>query len=86
MAAEQRGVPVPGLAALRRRAVLSQEELAKLSGVGVATIRRLEQGANAHYATIDKLAKALKTTRRRLTRAPDTGEPQEEQPEEEETS
>lgn len=85
MAAEQRGVPVPGLAALRRRAVLSQEELAKLSGVGVATIRRLEQGANAHYATIDKLAKALKTTRKRLTRVPEAGDASE-QPDEEGTS
>jgi len=45
--------------------------LAKRSGVGIATISRLERGANAHYATIDKLAKALKTSRKRLTSSPE---------------
>ncbi|HEY7419441.1 MAG TPA: helix-turn-helix transcriptional regulator [Ktedonobacteraceae bacterium] len=71
MADDTRGVPVPGLAAMRKRATLSQEELAKRSGIGVATISRLERGANAHYATIDKLAKALKTSRKRLTSPPE---------------
>jgi transcriptional regulator with XRE-family HTH domain len=59
-------VPVPGLAAMRKRAGLSQEELAKRSGIGRVTISRLEQGANARYDTIEKLARALKTSRRRL--------------------
>lgn len=71
VADDTRGVPVPGLAAMRKRATLSQEELAKRSGVGVATISRLERGANAHYATIDRLAKALKTSRKRLTTPPE---------------
>lgn len=59
-------MPVPGLAAMRKRAGLSQEELAKRSGIGRVTISRLEQGANARYDTIEKLARALKTSRRRL--------------------
>ena len=61
---------MPGLAAMRKRAALSQEELSSRSGVGRATISRLERGANAHYATIDKLAVALNTSRRRLTTPP----------------
>jgi transcriptional regulator with XRE-family HTH domain len=61
-----KGVPVPQLAALRRKAGFSQEELARRSGVGRTTIYRLEQGANAHFYTIEKLAKALRTSRKRL--------------------
>jgi len=57
---------VPGLAALRKQEGLSQKELAERSGVGKATISRLERGANARYDTIDKLAEALGTTRKRL--------------------
>ncbi len=69
MAEDTRGVPVPGLAALRKRAGFSQEELARRSGIGRVTISRLERGANAHYDTIEKLARALKTSRRRLLEA-----------------
>jgi transcriptional regulator with XRE-family HTH domain len=69
MAGTVKGVPVPQLAALRRQAGLSQEELAKRSGVGRTTIYRLEQGANAHFYTIEKLAKALRTSRKRLMSA-----------------
>lgn len=57
---------MPGLAALRKQEGLSQKELAERSGVGKATISRLERGANARYDTIDKLAEALSTTRKRL--------------------
>lgn len=63
-----RGVPVPQLARLRRKAGWSQKELAERSGLGVATIGRLEQGTNAQYRTIDKLAEALQTTRAQLIR------------------
>jgi transcriptional regulator with XRE-family HTH domain len=66
VASDTRGVPVPGLAALRKQEGLSQKELAERSGVGKATISRLERGANARYDTIDKLAEALSTTRKRL--------------------
>ena len=68
MAEESRGVPVPQLAALRRRVGLSQEELATRSGIARSTITKLEHGANARYTTIDKLAEALQTTRENLIR------------------
>lgn len=73
MAGEVKGVPVPGLATLRRRAGFSQEELARRAGVGKTTIYRLEQGANAHFYTIEKLARALKTSRKRLMSPPEEG-------------
>ncbi len=69
MAGTVKGVPVPQLAALRRQAGFSQDELARRSGVGRTTIYRLEQGANAHFYTIEKLAKALRTSRKRLMSA-----------------
>ena len=46
----------------RRRAMLSQEELAKESGVGVATIIRIERDqlkGDPHFSTLRKLAKRL---------------------------
>jgi DNA-binding XRE family transcriptional regulator len=64
------GVPVPALEYLRKRAGLSQRELADRAGVGRYTISRLEQGANARYDTIEKLAAALGTTRARLIQLP----------------
>ncbi len=66
VAAESKGVPVPGLAPIRKQAGFSQEELAARSGVARATISRLEQGGRAYYDTIDKLAKALRVSRKRL--------------------
>ena len=48
------------LKTLRRLRALSQEELAEESGVGRATISRIERGeTGAHGRTLRKLAKAL---------------------------
>ena len=68
MARGSKGVPVPQLEGFRKRAGLSQEELAARAGLTRTTITRLEQGGIARYQTLDKLAKALKTTRERLIR------------------
>jgi transcriptional regulator with XRE-family HTH domain len=70
MGSHRNGVPVPMLALMRQRAGLSQQELAERAGVGRYTISRLERGANARYATIDKLAQALGTVRTRLIQRP----------------
>lgn len=35
-------------------------DLATLSAVGIATIRRIESGSDAYLGTIEKLAKALR--------------------------
>ena len=49
-----------GLKALRDKRVISQEELSSASGVGVATISRLETGrVKPSIKTIRALAKAL---------------------------
>ena len=82
VAAESKGVPVPGLAPLRKQAGFSQEELAARSGVGRATISRLEQGGRGYYDTIDKLARALRVSRRRLLGTAPMRKEQQKQPEE----
>ena len=50
------GVP---LRAWRQRRALSQRDLAALSGVGLATIVRIEQGQPARPSTLRKLAQAF---------------------------
>ena len=53
-------VNVRRLKELRRLRALSQEELAEESGVGRATISRIERGeTGAHGRTLRRLAKAL---------------------------
>ena len=47
------------LGAWRRRKVVTQRELAKKAGVGVATVVRVEHGQPARASTIRKLARAL---------------------------
>ena len=45
---------------LRIKAVLSQEDLARLANISAATVNRLEQGKQRpNFVTIRKLAKAL---------------------------
>ncbi len=53
---------------LRRRAMLTQEQLAKKSGVGITTINRIETGAveDPHFSTLRKLADALGVEPREL--------------------
>lgn len=64
------GVPAPRLAAVRKRAGLSQRALAELAGVSEQTISRLECGANARFTTITLLAHALYVPPARLLRRP----------------
>ena len=44
----------------RERRGLTQTQLAELSAVGIATVRRIEAGQDTYLATIEKLAKALR--------------------------
>ncbi len=44
----------------RERRGLTQMQLAQLSAVGVATVRRIEAGHDTYLGTIEKLAKALR--------------------------
>jgi transcriptional regulator with XRE-family HTH domain len=39
---------------------LTQKELAALSAVGIATVRRIEAGHDTYLGTIEKLARALR--------------------------
>lgn len=58
---------LPHLRRLRRRAVLSQEQLAKSSGVARDTISKLETGQRRAYpSTIRKLASGLDVEPRML--------------------
>ena len=66
-----RGTALPGLRLARVRAALTQEELAQASGVGRATIARLETGSRAGMATLRRLAQALGVPPRVLVDAPD---------------
>ncbi len=61
---------MPSLALFRKRAALSQGELAVRAGVGRATISRLERGGSASFETIERLAKALRKERTQLTQKP----------------
>ncbi len=58
---------LPGLRDLRRRAVMSQEDLAEKSGVARDTISKLETGQRGAYpSTIRKLAAGLDVEPRML--------------------
>ena len=55
---------------VRRRAMLTQEQLAEKSGVGITTINRIETGAvkDPHFSTLRKLARALEVDPAELVR------------------
>ncbi len=61
----------------RQRRLLSQQELADKSGVGVTTVHRVEAGQGARLSTLRKLAEALEITPDQLF----SGVPHEEAPE-----
>lgn len=63
----RRGALAPRLRILREQAGLSQDDLARLAGVGVATVLRVESGKRANWETLDKLAGALQLERKDLT-------------------
>lgn len=46
----------------RQRRLLTQDDLAKKSGVGTATIARIEAGQGARLSTLRRLAEALEIT------------------------
>ena len=50
----------------RRRRLLTQEELAKLAGVGYVTVSRIETTGNGRVTTLRKLAAALNITPEQL--------------------
>jgi transcriptional regulator with XRE-family HTH domain len=57
---------------LRKRALLTQQELADMSGVGVTTIIRIERNqVEPHGSTIRKLAEALEVEPQELVRRAD---------------
>lgn len=53
-------VTLPRLKDVREAKLLTQRELADAAGVHEITISRLERGDKAQFATVKKLAKALK--------------------------
>jgi transcriptional regulator with XRE-family HTH domain len=73
-----RGVPLPGLKAIRLSKGLSQRDLSQISGVSRETIYRLEGSWRAAYpGTLRKLALALGATPEELTFAPRRERPKE---------
>jgi transcriptional regulator with XRE-family HTH domain len=61
MIERSRSIPLPGLAAHRRRYGLTQRQLGELSGVAHTTVQRLESLSRGAYPqTLRKLATALR--------------------------
>ncbi len=66
---------IPTLRLLRQRKALSQEALAKKSGIALSTIMRLEKGGHARYVTVHKLAEVLGVPAEELARPVADAEP-----------
>ena len=61
MMESSRSIPMPGLAAHRRRRGLTQRQLGEISGVAHTTVQRLESLSRGAYPqTLRKLAIALR--------------------------
>lgn len=58
------------LRAWRERKLITQRELAKRAGVGLATIVRIEHGEAARISTLRKLAAALELSAEELLTGP----------------
>lgn len=70
-----KGVPLPGLRALRRRRGLSQRELAELAGITQDTVWQLETGRRGAYPrTIKRLSRALEVAPEDLSSGGGTGQ------------
>ncbi|HYT36383.1 MAG TPA: helix-turn-helix transcriptional regulator [Ktedonobacteraceae bacterium] len=64
---QQKRVEIPYLRAWRMWRGLSIQELAKLAGVSVTTISRLENGVSQpNFSTLHRLARGLNLTREQL--------------------
>lgn len=68
---EQRGVPLPHLAAWRRYVALTQSELAERADVSRPTITRAERGEPVSLPNVRAIAEALGITVQKLYRAPE---------------
>jgi len=73
MIERSRSIPLPALAAHRRRRGLTQRQLGKLSGVAHTTVQRLESLSRGAYPqTMQKLATALGITPEELLQGEST--------------
>lgn len=60
------------LARMRKQQGISQTQLAKEAGIGVATLRRIEAGQDSQMATWIKIMKSLRMTNSINTLLPET--------------
>ncbi len=66
----QKGLRVPHLAMYRKRAALSQSELAERAHVSRATVIRGERGGSIRYAAVRQMAEVLGVSPEQLTQTP----------------
>ena len=66
MPTQKSRISLPHLRTWRMERLLTQQQLADASGIGVATVIRAEKGLPVNGLTAVRLAKALKITQRQL--------------------